>query len=87
MHGADAAPECASTYFQYGAALFRKAQEDSDVFGAQLQTAADQHGSSLTNGASSEPGHQARPAHDNVDTDAADAPEAPSAGTFREHIA
>ena len=31
------AVECAPCYFQYGAALFRKAQEDAGVFGAPVQ--------------------------------------------------
>ena len=32
--------KCASTYFRYGAALFYKAQDEQDVFGAPLQAAA-----------------------------------------------
>ena len=31
--------KCASTYFRYGAALFYKAQDEQDVFGAPLQAA------------------------------------------------
>ena len=31
--------ECAESYLRYGAALFQKAQGESDVFGAPLQTA------------------------------------------------
>ena len=41
------APETASSYFHYGVALLRKAQEDQDVFGAQLQDAARKRGSTL----------------------------------------
>lgn len=36
--------ECASTYYEYGAALLYKARDDADVFGAPLQQAADEHG-------------------------------------------
>ncbi len=32
--------ECASCYHRYGEALFYKAQEESDVFGAPIQQAA-----------------------------------------------
>ena len=37
---ADVDIKCASTYFRYGAALFYKAQDEQDVFGAPLQAAA-----------------------------------------------
>ena len=37
---ADVDIRCASTYFRYGAALFYKAQDEQDVFGATLQAAA-----------------------------------------------
>lgn len=37
---ADVDIKCASTYFRYGAALFYKAQDEQDVFGATLQAAA-----------------------------------------------
>lgn len=37
---ADLAPECASAYHHYGTAIFYKAQEEQDVFGAPLQQAA-----------------------------------------------
>jgi hypothetical protein len=36
---ADVDIKCASTYFQYGAALFYKAQDEQDVFGSTLQAA------------------------------------------------
>ena len=36
---ADVDIRCASTYFRYGAALFYKAQDEQDVFGASLQAA------------------------------------------------
>ena len=39
-HLADVDIRCASTYFRYGAALFYKAQDEQDVFGASLQAAA-----------------------------------------------
>ena len=39
-HVADVDIRCASTYFRYGAALFYKAQDEQDVFGASLQAAA-----------------------------------------------
>lgn len=41
MH-ADLAPECASAYHHYGTAIFYKAQEEQDVFGAPLQQAAEE---------------------------------------------
>lgn len=37
---AELGEECAAVYHRYGAALFYKAQEDSDVFGAPLRQAA-----------------------------------------------
>lgn len=37
---AELAQECASSYHRYGEALFYKAQEESDVFGAPIQQAA-----------------------------------------------
>ena len=37
------AEECGSVYWRYGAALFYKAQDESDVFSDQLQGAATQH--------------------------------------------
>lgn len=40
MRSADTDIRCASTYFRYGAALFYKAQDEQDVFGAPLQAAA-----------------------------------------------
>lgn len=39
---ADLAPECASAYHHYGTAIFYKAQEAQDVFGAPLQQAAEE---------------------------------------------
>lgn len=36
MYFAELAPECASAYFRYGAALLYQAQESADVFGADL---------------------------------------------------
>ncbi len=39
---ADLAPECASAYHHYGTAIFYKAQEEQDVFGAPLQQAAEE---------------------------------------------
>ena len=36
---AEDALECASAYYRYGMALFCRAQEESDVFGAPLQSA------------------------------------------------
>ena len=39
-HIADVDIRCASTYYRYGAALFYKAQDEQDVFGASLQAAA-----------------------------------------------
>ena len=38
--GAELAKECGACYHRYGAALFYRAQEESDVFGAPLQQAA-----------------------------------------------
>ncbi len=40
---AEQAPECGSAYWRYGAALFYKAQDENDVFGDNLQDAAEQH--------------------------------------------
>ena len=40
---ADQAPECGSAYYRYGAALFYKAQDEADVFGDNLQGAAEAH--------------------------------------------
>lgn len=40
LFSADVDIQCASTYFRYGAALFYKAQDEQDVFGAPLQAAA-----------------------------------------------
>ena len=39
---ADLAPKCASAYHHYGTAIFYKAQEEQDVFGAPLQQAAEE---------------------------------------------
>ncbi len=43
FHTADQAAECGSAYYRYGAALFYKAQDEADVFGDNLQGAAEQH--------------------------------------------
>lgn len=40
---ADQAPECGGAYYRYGAALFYKAQDEADVFGDNLQDAAEKH--------------------------------------------
>lgn len=37
------AAECGSAYYRYGAALFYKAQDEADVFGGNLQDAAEKH--------------------------------------------
>ena len=42
MLHAELAPECATAYHHYGTAVFYKAQEEQDVFGAPLQLAADE---------------------------------------------
>lgn len=42
IHGGQAA-ECGSAYYRYGAALFYKAQDEADVFGGNLQDAAEKH--------------------------------------------
>ena len=39
---AELAPECATAYHHYGTAIFYKAQEEQDVFGAPLQQAAEE---------------------------------------------
>lgn len=44
---ADEAQQCAQAYLQYGRALFLKAQEESDVFGAQLRDAAKQQADAM----------------------------------------
>lgn len=41
--GTAAAPETASAYYRYGAALLYSVQDSADVFGGELQTAAQQH--------------------------------------------
>ena len=40
---ADQAAECGGAYYRYGAALFYKAQDEADVFGDNLQDAAEKH--------------------------------------------
>lgn len=37
------APETASAYYRYGAALLYSVQDSADVFGGDMQTAAQQH--------------------------------------------
>ena len=37
---AETALECASSFYKYGAALFWKAQDESDILGNQVQAAA-----------------------------------------------
>ena len=39
---AELASECATAYHHYGTAIFYKAQEEQDVFGAPLQQAAEE---------------------------------------------
>ena len=39
---AELASECATSYHHYGTAIFYKAQEEQDVFGAPLQQAAEE---------------------------------------------
>jgi len=41
--GAAAAAETASAYYRYGAALLYSVQDSADVFGDDMQTAAQQH--------------------------------------------
>lgn len=45
-----AAPECASAYYRYGAALLYSVQDSADVFGGDLQTAAQQHDNQMGQG-------------------------------------
>lgn len=43
VHPTAEAPEAASAYYRYGAALLYSVQDSADVFGGDMQTAAQQH--------------------------------------------
>ena len=56
LFAAEMAPECARSYYLYGTSLLEKARSDTDVFGAELQDAAEARTKALIDEALAEPG-------------------------------